>query len=646
MSHVQIPPPDVPRTLPTLLVQQMDRQKVLDVPNLNREKDWEVEAAQAENHAPGQTGAMSETPVNARSSVQASNARSSSAHVLSPNALSETIEAQFNLEILLKHKELLLIDQEFAKCQVALEQLRRCHVIPYPAMSDMYEDLQAATAGSGTAFDNRAPHAPPWGVTDGPYTQHYQRWLLTDSAFDDKVPEVQIPRPCAGKTLPDRATRGSKAPDLSILATNPRSQRGSTSARLKALPHGYPEPKEEKGPMIVKRSSDGKIVKLVCLDCRRSDFNSTQGFINHCRIAHSRQFLSHDAAIEASGEEVDENAQRGLGEVNGTPATASAGLVHPLVRSALVLRNSNVTPTEHPTSSRRKKSQVSTTPMIQTPTESEWPSAMATPQRIALAAQNSVAHDPVPFRPSPRTPHLSAFLERMNCGGDLEEMVTEAKTIPEPDPSISSDEEDDEEMEESSSEAPQSRSTRGIIRGGLLPAQTIRDFAEEPSTNPTSSKPSLSNATHAPGITQPRPQDLYPTPSSTIHESLDEQIHSLHQNHDNLSPKTAESHGPPSLMDDEGESEHPDESEAESASSAEEDDESKHFRHPELVDHDQMVLGEGGSSDAAAAAHWYHEKPHAPHHAEGGRRHHNERHVSFETTPPAPVKKRRREERE
>ena len=44
----------------------------------------------------------------------------------------DTVTGQLSLEILLKHNELRLIDQEIAKCQVALEQLRRCAEIPYP----------------------------------------------------------------------------------------------------------------------------------------------------------------------------------------------------------------------------------------------------------------------------------------------------------------------------------------------------------------------------------------------------------------------------------------------------------------------------------------------------------------------------------
>src|SRR5208282_692912 len=49
---------------------------------------------------------------------------------VSLDTLRDAIESQLSLEILLKHDELRLINQEMAKCQIALEQLRRCHLIP------------------------------------------------------------------------------------------------------------------------------------------------------------------------------------------------------------------------------------------------------------------------------------------------------------------------------------------------------------------------------------------------------------------------------------------------------------------------------------------------------------------------------------
>jgi ADA HAT complex component 1 len=103
---------------------------------------------------------------------------------LSP--VQQAIEAQIDMEILLKHNELRLIEQELAKCQVALEQLRRCSLVPFPGTEGLSEDL---SMGIGASLQPPSGHtapqyAAPWGVTDGPYTKHYSKWLISDAKFD------------------------------------------------------------------------------------------------------------------------------------------------------------------------------------------------------------------------------------------------------------------------------------------------------------------------------------------------------------------------------------------------------------------------------------------------------------------------------
>ena len=508
------------------------------------------------------------------------------------HALRETIEAQFGLEILLKHKELRLIDQEFAKCQVALEQLRRCQVIPFPSMTSQPEDMQAASNGLGPVFKSTASYAPPWGITDGPYSRHYQQWLIPDSAFGDVVAEnIQLP-PLSAKSLPDRATRGSKS-EKGTVAGASRSQRGSNGARLKALPHGYPEPKEEKGPMVVKRGSDGKMVKLVCLDCRRSNFNSAQGFINHCRIAHSRQFLSHDAAIEASGEEIDVDADGSVGETSiGSQATASSALVHPLIRSSAHL--ARISSTEQPplTTSKRKISQATNVLDKQPPDTISKIRVISTPHQFDLDHHTSDA----PFTPSAETPHLSALFSRLGRGGDLAEMVTEAKTRPDPCDIDSSDDEDHEvtEIAAATASAPKSRSTRGVLRGGDTPAF-------QKSSPPL---PDQSPAFHTFSVNarrQPYPSSIgvpqrYPSP---YHPNEMHEDHSISINSSstpfNLSPNTIESHTAPSLVSDDGDYENT-HSESESPSPADAEDDEDHYVHARVMDHDDMDLGEGTST--------------------------------------------------
>ncbi|MCJ1454965.1 hypothetical protein MMC28_005318 [Mycoblastus sanguinarius] len=606
MSHVEIPASDVPRA-----GFQMQGKQVNEVP-LNQlgeianqrpnEMVWE---RTPEINAP-QNLPQRETPNNNRTDIRKFETKHSKA-LISSRILRESIESQFGLEILLKHKELRLIDQEFAKCQTALEQLRRCQVVPYPAMSSDFENMQAVISGSGPVFHNRARHAPPWGVSNGPYSRHYERWLIPDSVFDEGVDTMQTQR-AGGKTLPDRATRGSKG-EKGSLASKSRSQRGSNSARLKALPHGYPEPKEEKGPMIVKRSSDGRMVKLVCLDCRRSNFNSAQGFINHCRIAHTRQFLSHDAAIEASGEEIDMDAEGGLGEVNGPQGTASVGLVHPLIREAAHLaRASPITPSISSPSSRRRKSHSAAASNNPPMTDQKNASLVSTPRQPS----HTFSHTTAPFNPSPQTPHLSALMAKLGRGGDLDELVIEARKRPGIDLTLSSDEEDDQVEEDAPEEtdAFQSHSTRGVLRGGEISCRLTRS----PPSEQTPTHPGFSNASRKPEyLRNIHGHPTYPSPyrPDDHHDQEDHDTPMLDHNTPlNLSPNTIESHTAPSLVSDDGDYENT-HSESEAPSSAEPDDEEDHYIHAEVIDHDDMDLGEGSS--AAPDHHLaFAGKPHGP----------------------------------
>lgn len=596
LSHVQIPVLDSQPAVPPVHETQRTGEKPQDP----------SEAAPLEDSNGGWDGGSETTQNQDESNHVISTDNSSLEHpqyaariagsMVDTSALRQTIEAQFGLEILLKHKELRLIDQEFAKCQAALEQLRRCQIIPYPAMSSDFEAMQAASSGTGSTFNNRAPHAAPWGVADGPYSRHYERWLIPESIFDENVPEnVQTPS-YAGKSLSDRATRGSKT-EAGAVGSLSRSQRGSNNARLKALPHGYPEPKEEKGPMIVKRGSDGKMVKLVCLDCRRSNFNSAQGFINHCRIAHSRQFLSHDTAIEASGEEIDVDAEGIVGEVtHGSQATASSALVHPLIRSATQLAKTPST-SSMSQSSKRKKSQASVSDSNQT---SNQPSkAISNPPNMSTPRQQNLATS-VPqagtasFTPSPQTPHLSALLARLGRGGDLEEMVNDAKARPDIDLTLLSDDEDEEAMEAAAgtTSAPQSHSTRGVLRGGDVSSRRSKSPEQRPRHH------AFSNGVQKPPhLADINVHQACPSPYHSDEAQVDQDTSVRESNTPfNLSPNTIESHTAPSLVSDDGDYENT-HSESDSPSSAEADDDEDHYIHAEVVGHDDMDLGEGSSAE-------------------------------------------------
>ncbi|KAI9674356.1 MAG: hypothetical protein M1829_003758 [Trizodia sp. TS-e1964] len=336
----------------------------------------------------------------------------------------EAIETQFGLEILLKHRELRLIEQELAKCQVALEQLRRCSLIPYPGntLSPFEEQLQISS-GTGPALQPAPgmtmPESPaPWGVTNGPYTRHYAKWLIPDPKFDGVALEDHLGHDAllAARSTPDkRPTRSS----LAGKGTPSRPQRGSTGPSLQALGTRYPSSRDKSGPLIIKRSSDGQLVRLVCIDCDRGDFSSAQGFINHCRIAHHRGFESHDAAALACGIplETDEGFLGSGGPEANSPGSATNSsnafnyaLVHPLIRTALPATPSS--------------SDVLRTPLPDKPTvQKASVSSMVGPHEAR--PKLPVVRTASSYVPCAQTPHLSVLLASRGFAGNLNKMVEE-----------------------------------------------------------------------------------------------------------------------------------------------------------------------------------------------------------------------------
>lgn len=417
------------------------------------------------------------------------------------NALRQSIDAQLSLEVLLKHDELRLIDQEIAKCQVALEQLRRCAEIPYPASTGL---SQSVSSGVGHAIpylgSGPPPTSPsPWGVADGPYSRHYSKWLLPDPRFDGgELPPAPV--------VSSYSTRGNAVDYSHVAGKSARAQRGSVSTRLQSLPSGYPPVKDKAGPMTIKRKSDNQLVKLVCIDCRRYDFSSTQGFINHCRIAHSRTFASHEAAAEACGEPLDVDEAGVVNNPEPAPSNASTGqsqvpgYVHPLIRTA---------PSIDRTSKDNKSKRLSTS----NPPKQKV--ATITTGSKKRAVSNS-------FTASPAAPHLSSLMAGMGSGLNLSHIVDDAKTTV--------------DMGETESESDDDGVTPITDRpqGARLPARTMP-------------RPTGKGHDSTLGITTPSKSFAsYPPPG---HLQLEAALDPMDIG-ENLSPHTVESNQAPSLVSD------------------------------------------------------------------------------------------------
>lgn len=424
------------------------------------------------------------------------------------NKTRHILTQQINLDILLKHDELRLIDQEIAKCQVALEQLRRCTEIPFPAT----QLSQNVSSGAGPALRQkysgaRMPESPaPWGVTDGPYSRHYASWLIPDARFDGGEPDFALQTPVNGKRpAKGRHGRPSVVEDMQHAGMGSRSQRGS----LQSLPSGFVQPKEKSsGPLILKRSSDGKMVKLKCLDCGRHNFGSAQGFINHCRIGHGRTFPSHDAAAESCGEPVEYDSSGAMMGVEpaATPAPAVSTNVHPLIRSA---------------------HQIAKDPAR---------TAKVAVQALGGSADAlSFASPSVDFKSSVSTPFLSALVQNKGLGLDLQRAVTDARMkseLQESDVEMSDDEEEPKMPEAVPRGHPQVAGTRQIgapskapvaapILTSRLPlSQDTVDFGHPIEPSPTT------DSNQAPSLIDDDEEYEAHSPASTPPSELaDEDVH-------------------------------------------------------------------------------------------------------------------------
>lgn len=517
--------------------------------------------------------------------------RTATRGVKTSDRIRQVIDSQIGLEILLKHDELRRINQEMAKCQIALEQLRRCHLIPFPGTQGMSESVSHGTGPAVAQDDKRPQWASPFGVTDGPYTRHYAKWLIPDPTFDGMQPEWSNERSRAGKSIAEgRTTRHSFA-DYSALANKPRSQRGSAGHKFQALPSGYTQSKENAGPSVLKRG-DGQMVKLVCLDCHRENFGSTQGFINHCRIAHRREFKSHEEAAVQSGVPIE------LDEVGGIvgeekPAPVATGLVHPLIRSA---------PTD-------KEAYAALLSRISASLDMFRAGKLAGVDSIpgskpSTPLKSGAAQPSKSFVPSVHTPHLSELMRNRGFDANLESLVGDAKQAVDFDDVSSHSEESDVEKSE-----PVRHPTSGVdgtsassVHGHRLNARSAMSPA--PFGRPGSSKGLESKHARMPSFAPRLPigtvaAENHGRPATQILSKFDD--HVIDDEDDDvdrpsivdLSPNTMASNNAPSLVSDDGEY---DDGDAESSiGSSEHGDDGSDIAEIKIEDVEAIERGRKGS---------------------------------------------------
>ena len=434
--------------------------------------------------------------------------------VMGLTPLQQMIENEFNMQILMKHNELRLIEQELAKCQIALEQLRRCELQPYPGSDRPYE---AVSTGTGPSIlpppgYTQPSHPAPYGVTDGPYSRHYRQWLLHDPQFDS------VPVQADGASRPTRNS-GSARKSISKQYTFP----SRPADPLQSIPN-YPAvaPKDKASPLVLRRSTDGQLVKLICNNCLRGNFSSIQGFLNHCRIAHKVDYKSHDAAAIDCGRLLDENEAANLPpETHHTPVP-KLSVSRASTANSTPLRNY-----VHPFNTAAGAS------MAFSNGQRMKPAARKPVPSLSSAAPSAAGS---PLTPSPQVPRLSAQFAKYQLGGDLAKATASAKQKID----LGVDEDplspDASEQESPLEPAAGSRTVAGAHAGMMM-------------SNGMNARPPSRKGFRQPMQQRPRPSPLVPAPGKGVAKQEHREIPGSPQDQAlNLSPHTADSN--PGLVSD------------------------------------------------------------------------------------------------
>jgi len=433
--------------------------------------------------------------------------------------LRQKVEAQINLEILLKHQELRLIEQELGKCQIALEQLRRCHIIPFSGNEGSPLTADQVTTGTGPALQaepgfSQPPHPAPWGVVDGPYAQHYAKWLIPDPQFD-ATPIEATRRSLGGKSasVETRAMRGSIA-ERGVPTAN-RTHRASLASKQQPMMYAP----GRQALLLIKHPLTGDMVKLVCKYCGKNNINSVQGFLNHCRIAHEKNYESHGAAAIDCGVPLDGTENMVVPVTNEpTPSVVSNGrpLVHSLIMGDRVPRRTSASSSAPST----PLSPVSASPIRQF-------SAHSRPLRASPLAQTFVAES---FVGTAQTPCLSRLFQLRGVGVDLDKEVTAARVRVDLDQVESLEDPDDSETE-----GPQARPQ---AEPSIRFVEPVRPVDATSNSRSYSTNSLLSRNTATPSVAAS--VRSMPPRDSLSRTSVDEDL--------NLSPQTMDTN--PGLMSD------------------------------------------------------------------------------------------------
>lgn len=250
-----------------------------------------------------------------RQSDYATSKESNSA--LTVSRIEEIIKNEFATEILLKHQEIRLIEQELVKVNVCYEQLRRVSAMPFNIDVPAPALLSGAYADGSKTTRASAAYAVDPLSTNGPYMQHYKTWLIQHPQFGNMPASTFAP--------------------ATVMAPPPRTRRAGD----KQNQHEMGTAHAAFTGIVMHRDSDGQDVVLICAFCGKRGFTKATGIMNHCLIVHKYKLRNHQEAADQFGHPVvrDESGHI-VGPLTAEPITAdestsqsplqSPGLASPL----------------------------------------------------------------------------------------------------------------------------------------------------------------------------------------------------------------------------------------------------------------------------------------------------------------------------
>ncbi|KAG7663776.1 uncharacterized protein J8A68_002636 [[Candida] subhashii] len=233
--------------------------------------------------------------------------------------LTEIITNQIDLEIQLKHKELQLTNKEINKIESQLLILRKFFDIPTDVkltnepndFTIKYFDILNKSLSS--TYENIMKLQQQQQQLQ-PLQEHQSQGIpIEHSQYPVNPAGISPPTPAgssSGHIYRTRSTTSSLRPSSTSHITTSQS---SYPQQQHPQPSAYP-PYNQRALGCLYRRTDGVVVRLKCPDCQRSNFSSAQGFLNHSRIAHAKEYTSQDAAALKCGEILPEIKQDIQGE--------------------------------------------------------------------------------------------------------------------------------------------------------------------------------------------------------------------------------------------------------------------------------------------------------------------------------------------